>query len=267
MGVSARPGGAKPKKRSPDYPGVSLKVAIERAEKVYAKYENHPMPREDVMALWGYSPGSGPGLVSLGALKKFGLLVAHGRGEGSTVSLTEKAFAYFDDEREDQSEREAFIRETALVPTIHQEIFDRYGVSPKIDVLKHWLKTDKSFTPNGADSLISEYLETMAFAKIGESGTVSEDEGDETPDAGAGAHEARNPPPRRPKERAMPDLQQESQDLTIPIGGGQVAILRAPAKITAQQYHFLTTYFTAMKDAIITAPIETPEPNASDDEH
>ena len=65
----------------------------------------------------------------------------------------------------------------------------------------------------------------------------------------------------------MPELEQKSADHSIPIGDGNFAILRAPARITAQQYHFITTYLEAMKEAIITAPIEPQVPNASDEEN
>lgn len=248
--------------RSPDYPGLSLKAALERAQQVHAKFLNHPMPSEDVRACWGYSPKSGPGLVALGALKRFGLMVAQGRGEGSTVSLTSGAYAYFEDEREDQSERIAFIKKAALLPAIHKEIFAKYGASPKADVLKHYLKTERAFTSSGADGLISEYAETMAFAGLVESDTLAEDAGDETPDRGETAHGAHSPPPRRPKERAMAELQETSRDLTILLTGGRMAILRAPVEISDEDYKLITGQLDAMKAAFITMAANAPEPPA-----
>lgn len=55
----------------------------------------------------------------------------------------------------------------------------------------------------------------------------------------------------------LTETQPKQQDLSIPIGGGQVAILRALARITAEQYQFLVTYFEVMKEAIVVHPDES----------
>ena len=44
------------------------------------------------------------------------------------------------------------------------------------------------------------------------------------------------------------------RDLTIPLSGGRMAILRAPVTLTKADHKFLTDYLTLMRDALIAAP-------------
>src|SRR5258708_29530069 len=70
-------GTEQPKKsgqRSPNYPGIDVKEAIEKARKIYDSEHTHEVARDTIFQHWGYKPGVGPALVALAALRSFGLL-------------------------------------------------------------------------------------------------------------------------------------------------------------------------------------------------
>src|SRR5438552_17689881 len=93
----------KPKRqRSPSYPGIGLEVALERARSLYREEGRNAAPNEAILHHWGYGPKSGPGLVTLAALKRFGLLTGEGSGKSR---LSNFALRIILDEREDSPER------------------------------------------------------------------------------------------------------------------------------------------------------------------
>src|SRR5437870_2499127 len=112
----------KPKRRrSPSYPAIDLESAIERARELYAREGRNTAPNEAIMEHMGYSAKSGPGFGVLGALKRFGLLRAEGSGKSR---LSDLALRIILDEREDSSERDKAVKEAALAPAIHREIWE-----------------------------------------------------------------------------------------------------------------------------------------------
>src|SRR2546426_3219413 len=64
--------------RSPNYPALSLKEAIDKLYILHQKNGLHPMSREAVVKNLGYSGLSGASLPILSALTKYDLLVPSG---------------------------------------------------------------------------------------------------------------------------------------------------------------------------------------------
>src|SRR5207249_11431587 len=64
----------KSKPRSPSYPGINLEEAIERAKIIYERERRHETAENTILEHWGYKPKSGAGIMTLAALKAFGLL-------------------------------------------------------------------------------------------------------------------------------------------------------------------------------------------------
>src|SRR5262249_49457222 len=73
-----------PKARSPEYPAISLKEAIDRVEMVYRKDYQNRLPKRVIAEHMGYKGLSGASLPVLSALTKYGLL--EGRGDETRVS-------------------------------------------------------------------------------------------------------------------------------------------------------------------------------------
>src|ERR1700691_3266947 len=70
--------------RSPEYPAISLKEAIERIKLVYAKDYQNRLSKAVIAEHMGYKGLSGASLPVLSALAKYGLL--EGRGDETRVS-------------------------------------------------------------------------------------------------------------------------------------------------------------------------------------
>src|SRR2546425_830513 len=105
------------RQRSPSYPGIGLETAIERARELYKQEGRNAAPNDAILGHWGYKPRTGPGLVTIAALKRFGLLDSEGSGKSRLSNL---ALRIILDEREDSPDRDAAIKQAALTPSIHK---------------------------------------------------------------------------------------------------------------------------------------------------
>jgi hypothetical protein len=155
------------KGRSPSYPGISLDIAIHRAGELYAAERQHPAPVSTVARHWKYKSFNGPASVTLAALKKFGLLEDEGSGLDRRARISDigvEILANPDEER-----KQAAIREAALGPEIHLEMWQRYGSHLPSDATLQWeLTRSRGFTETGATEFVKEYKATLAFARLEE---------------------------------------------------------------------------------------------------
>ena len=178
----------KPKKpRSPSYPGIALDRALELAETAYVSARQHPVVPEAVYNAWGFNLKSSQALVTIAAVKKFGLLEAMPqRGPDSgKVRVTDLALNIIQDDREDSSERAGRIRQAALRPSIHAELWRQYnGDLPENQALRFHLRRELGFTESGANYFISQFRRTIAFARLGPSDVQSEENSDKVSPTG-----------------------------------------------------------------------------------
>lgn len=164
----------KAKERSPNYPGINLETAIEKAQILREKEGKHFAPVEAVLHDWGYVPKSSGGLVTLSALRKFGLIDEQGKGANRRIKLSDLALKILLDDREDSIERIEAIKEAALNPVIHQKLWKEYGAElPSEENLLVTLRRDEGFTDNAAKDLIKEYSSTIELAKLKKSDIMS----------------------------------------------------------------------------------------------
>lgn len=151
------------KGRSPSYPGIPLEVAIARARTIYDKEGRHPAPMGAITGHWGYkSPTTGPASVTYAALIKFGLLTAEGTGVDRLGRLSQLAMDIL--VKPNPSDE---IREAALHPPIHAEMWSEYGPDlPSDENLRYRLVAQRGFTENGCQDFIRQYRDTVTFAKL-----------------------------------------------------------------------------------------------------
>lgn len=196
--------------RSPAFPFIALNKAIERAETFRIAEGGRPKhfaPVAAVCKAWGLGPQTGPAIQTVAALGHFGLFEFEGSGDTRSARLTELAFNILLDKQPVSAEREEFIRQAALKPRIHKELWDKWAAALGSDyTLQTYLVRDRGFSENGARDLIAEYKATLAFAKLDQSGYIppgstsnfeEEDEG-ETPSGEAGGRNFKPPPPPVP---------------------------------------------------------------------
>jgi hypothetical protein len=146
--------------RSPSFPFISLREAVERARALYAAERRNAVSVDAAARHWGYSPKSSGGKQTVAALRAFGLL----EGEGS-VRLTDRAVRIALDEGSE--ERDRLLRTAALSPPVYSRLWERYERDlPSDESLRNHLVVEMGFNRNAVEDLLRGYKETLDFAKL-----------------------------------------------------------------------------------------------------
>jgi hypothetical protein len=174
----------KPRKRSPNYPFIDLETAIDRTSTLKAKEGGgeHFFPYQAALRHWGYSLKSSNGLLTLAALKKFGLIEDKGKGEAREIRLTDLArkIIYYSNSQEDREEYYEYYRllkEAALKPSMHRELWEKYdGSLPSDETLRTYLvinRPDGTFAEAAVDEFITQFRSTISFANLIKNNNIS----------------------------------------------------------------------------------------------
>lgn len=144
--------------RSPQYPVIGLKEAVDKVRMVWNKDYTNELPRHVVAEHMGYNSLNGKSLGVLSAAGKFGLLT--GRGDETRVSLLAvKILAH----ETGDPERVDAVRDAALLPALFSDIEGKFGAGKASDqALRSYLLT-RGFTHGAADAAIRAYRETEEF--------------------------------------------------------------------------------------------------------
>lgn len=149
------------KSRSPEYPAIGLRDAIERVRRVYESgiYQN-PVSKEVFAQQMGYKSLSGASLPVLSALSKYGLI--EGRGNDTRVSPLAVEIIAHDP---GTPQRATAIRSAASLPELFDDLDKRYpgGKTPD-SAIRSYLLT-RGFIPPAADAAIRSYRETKSLVE------------------------------------------------------------------------------------------------------
>jgi hypothetical protein len=149
-----------PKARSPEYPAIGLKEALERVKLVYDKDYQNRLPKKVIAEHMGYKSLSGTSLPVLAALNKYGLL--EGRGDETRVS--DRALAIIAHDL-GSPERVKAILEAAGSPELFAELNEKFPNGKASDsAIRSYLLTEK-FIPEAADTAIRSYRETKQLVE------------------------------------------------------------------------------------------------------
>jgi hypothetical protein len=168
----------KQRTRSPAYPYINLETAITRAREFHKEERGNAANISVAGKHWGYKENSSGAYQTAAALISFGLMTDEGTGEKRKLRLTPSAIRILLDADPNSTERDRLIREAALGPKIHQELWKRWGKDlPSVPSLKNTLLFDwkPPFNENAVDGFIKEYKDTITFAKLLGSGTVAQE--------------------------------------------------------------------------------------------
>jgi hypothetical protein len=156
------------RERSPRSPFVTLRRALDRAKELFDEHDRHAVRVESATSAWGYGAKSSGGRQTLATLIMYGILQDSGSGTDRKVQLTDAAFRYLVDEREEQ--RAAVIKQLALAPKIMNELWGAWGAKPPGDAeCRSQLRIERGFTEAAAQDLLAIYKDNIAFAKLGPS--------------------------------------------------------------------------------------------------
>jgi len=244
----------KPKRdRSPAYPGIDLAQAIDRANALYEAERKNAAPIEAVLHHWGYSPGSGRGLVTLAALKHFGLLIDEGSGDRRQARLTPRALRIILDSRDDSVERGRAIREAALEPKIHRELWRKYeGDLPSDATLKTYLSLEKSFTDRAVRNFIPQFRRTVAFAELENSPDEIEAPEVDPMDPSTGMGSSTEGAPINPSPAPTPATNSEIRSVQLPLSGTSWVSVQGPFPLSEASWAQMISMLEAMKPGLTT---------------
>ncbi len=153
--------------RSPAYPALNLKGALEKAYDFYRAEGRNSAALPVTLQHWGYSHKSGSGLKALAALKSFGLVEVVGSGDSQRIKLSDLALQIILDDRENSPERTKAIAAAALKPKIHKKLWDLWGAEmPSHGNIRHHLIFEEKFNENFVDDFIKEYKSSIDYANV-----------------------------------------------------------------------------------------------------
>lgn len=240
-----------PKSRSPNYPGIDLGAALARAEQLYTAQRDHPGPVDVILSHWGYAHNSGGGLVAVAALKKFGLLMEEGKGKERTGRLTDLALSIIQDQRPNSPEKAALIKQAALQPAIHREVWERYqGNLPEDPHLLYYLQRERGFTEHGAKGFLTQFRKTIAFAQLAPSDTLGAT--DETSQGGNGPSNQAGKPGMTPAGSQVKDPPGQ-KSYRIPVDANEDWVLTFSGSATPEKWDTFVTILEAMKGPILSS--------------
>lgn len=246
---SQPPGGSG---RSPEYPGIPLPAAVERARTLLAEEGRGSFSREAILRHWEFKPSTGAAFVAIAALKKFGLLEEAHDAPDHRFRLTGDAFTILMCEDTDPRRREA-VRRAALRPEVHEQVWlDLKGELPPDEPLVRDLVRKRRFTVSGAAEFVRQFKLTLQYAGL--AGAQERQDGDAqaaqaTP---ARTSEAQLTARVRGARRVIQHQAAGSSTRTInlPIGD-EWATLEIPYPLSEEAWDLMMSMLTAMKPGLV----------------
>ncbi len=245
----------KPRQRSPNYPAIGLRRAVELAQKFWDSDKRQAVLPSRAFSTFGFTPKSSAGPVTLSAMKKFGLLIDEGEGEHQKVKLSDDAIGILNQSAQN---RDKLIKQAALKPQIHRDMWDKFGVElPSDGALHDYLVFERKFTEEAGNALIGQYHDTIEFAKLAASDKVVSNqdspESEQNPSIIKPSVTATNNPPLIPP-LTVPPRADNLLDLPIPLPSGIVAYFRLPASLTELDFSFCKSLLEAYRPGLVKKP-------------
>jgi hypothetical protein len=153
----------KKRQRSPNYPAVGLKEAIDRL-KLFMREDGRAGAAPAIAAKHiGFATAHGQAYSVLAALKKFGLV----EDKDGRIVPTQRG-AEINSLPESDPRRLKAIREAAVSPSIYAELIEQHKDTglPGDDTLTGELIAYKGFNPNGVKEFLKGFKETLDFAGL-----------------------------------------------------------------------------------------------------
>jgi hypothetical protein len=174
------------KLRSPNYPALSLRQALDAAEKLWKAEKRTPVSHEAAATGLGFKSLSGPARVTIGALRQYGLV---DKAEKGHIKLSELAVRVLHGNPDD---KEAALQQAATSPNLFKELA-RLHADGSEAAIQSYLITKKEFAEDGARKAAKAFRETRKLAKQDASGYTPDDEQEtpeDMPDIDAGQKDA-----------------------------------------------------------------------------
>jgi biotin operon repressor len=162
------------KQRSPNYPAMSLRDAVEAVRQIYDKEKKTSVSGEVIAKDLGYSGLSGPSRVKIAALKKYGLVDGDER-KGLRVSDLSVRILY----PSNADDQVSSLQEAALKPELFQTLYDSFRDGSD-EAMRSHLINRMDFAPMGARQVIASFRDTYAFAGLNQKAYTDFDTSDKS---------------------------------------------------------------------------------------
>jgi hypothetical protein len=239
----------KSRTRSPAYPCISLKEAIDKAKLIYDHEGRNPAKREVIGTHWGHKSNSGSLNSAIAALKKYGILDTDEINQ-QELKLTELALDILlcgdNDIR-----RQTAIKKCALNPTINQEIWGKYTDLPSDSNLKSYLLRDKQFNPKASNKFIENFKETIEFANLRKGDKIGETDELAQEDKKDFNMVNNTLSPQIHPQQSINKQTLETKEAYFPLKNGS-AYIRIPANMSETDKKMLFCYLDVWKENIVT---------------
>jgi hypothetical protein len=257
------------KHRSPNYPVMALKKAIEKVSLILKDSKRHEVPLAVACASLGFkNVRSSSAIQTIAALRAFDLIQVKGSGTNRKVAVSERAARIIGD----HNAKAQLIREAALMPKLHREVWaaffkDGEGLAPDKAIHHYliWERPEGKFSPESADAFIRQFHQTLDFAGLDKSGTMSADgpNGDEEDDS-------EEPSPSEPKGRQKDKggrrmLAPGTIEDVLSCESGGAVTLSYPDRITPEEFEDFEAWWKIMLRKV-KRRIAGPDEPTTDDE-
>lgn len=253
--------------RSPNYPQISLRKAVELVGKIYEKAHTHKAPASTIAATLGYGGLNGASLGVLSALKKYGLLET----VGEDVRISQEGLSILVDPPGSVDRAQAIMK-AAFRPVLFAELRKEYGDQPpKSDDFLRAFLLKRAFAPSAVDVPIRTYRDTMVLVEearaVLEQAGVNEEGGrvleldDEEERVGQAVFESFEtgapasvptvvtmaPPVALAGGSYVPAGAAEYMDDVYKLSEGRAFILRWPATMSEEEFEEFTDWITLLQ--------------------
>ena len=242
--ANAEPDRKKKQHRSPAYPSMGLRAALDHAETIYGHERRSAAPVSVVASHCGTDIKSSKGLRLIAALKQFGLVIEEGSGEDRQVRLSETALDYLLAESEEQKAES--VKTAALLPTIHRKIWENYrGLLPSDATLQVYLIRQLDFNDTYAARFIKQFRATLRFAGLLDDDTMEGDQSDSNEDDEMEA--TLDPQKQKPVNRTakpalpLPPPPAGTPYLIFPLANGNTLEVRLGSKVSREDFQRIKT--------------------------
>jgi hypothetical protein len=185
--------------RSPSFPSIALKDAIDRLVAFEKYFGRHTAPVDKAGAAWNLKTAD----QTIAALRYFGLIDYVGRPGDRQVAISEDGRNYL--RAQQASVKQEILKRAAVRPKEIRKFWEIWGADRPPDlVCADDLVLKNGFSQRGASIFLKVYDATIAFAGLGESDKVVPDREEELSDAETdGDNDDKPDPPPPPPPRVQ----------------------------------------------------------------
>ncbi len=236
--------------RSPAYPSLSLREAVQKAEAFYTNHGTYLVSLQAAARGWKFSTASGAAGRAIAALKQFGLLSEEEEDGSRRVKLSDLGRTIVQLPSDDPRRKEA-ISGAAKKPPIHRDLLEEHPTGlPEDPVLRTYLEYERKFNRNAVEALIKEIRDTWSFAQLNGSGTMSDMMGEEwPPQEGHGMMTSTAKSGGSAPSPQLTEPRVEFVELQIPEVRGHTSILRTAMPETEEELDYLREVINSNLDA------------------